>query len=71
MPPGELSAYADTTADIGTLPGRARYAFGAQFAEVRVDAAHRGGAGAAAARRVRGRPYRQPRAGQVAADRRA
>ena len=38
VPPGGLSAYADTTADIGALPGRARYAFGAQFAEVRVDA---------------------------------
>jgi xanthine dehydrogenase YagR molybdenum-binding subunit len=42
VPPGGLSAHADTTADIGALdqPGaaRARYAFGAQFAEVRVDA---------------------------------
>src|SRR5262249_5392150 len=43
VPPGGLSAYADTTADIGALAsgpsgGRARYAFGAQFAEVRVDA---------------------------------
>jgi xanthine dehydrogenase YagR molybdenum-binding subunit len=43
VPPGGLSAHADTTADIGALAsqqlaGRARYAFGAQFAEVRVDA---------------------------------
>jgi xanthine dehydrogenase YagR molybdenum-binding subunit len=38
VPPGGLSAHADTTADIGALPARARYAFGAQFAEVRVDA---------------------------------
>jgi xanthine dehydrogenase YagR molybdenum-binding subunit len=43
VPPGGLSALADTTADIGALAsgplgGRARYAFGAQFAEVRVDA---------------------------------
>ena len=33
-----VAAIADTTADIGALPERARYAFGAQFAEVRVDA---------------------------------
>jgi xanthine dehydrogenase YagR molybdenum-binding subunit len=43
VPPGGLSAHADTTADIGALAsqqlaGRARYAFGAQFAEARVDA---------------------------------
>ena len=43
VPAGGLSAHADTTADIGALAsqplgGRARYAFGAQFAEVRVDA---------------------------------
>lgn len=38
VPPGGLSAHADTTADIGALPAHARYAFGAQFAEVRVDA---------------------------------
>jgi xanthine dehydrogenase YagR molybdenum-binding subunit len=38
VPPGGLSAHADTTADIGSLPARARYAFGAQFAEVQVDA---------------------------------
>jgi Molybdopterin-binding domain of aldehyde dehydrogenase len=43
VPPGGLGAHADTTADIGALAsgplaGRARYAFGAQFAEVRVDA---------------------------------
>jgi xanthine dehydrogenase YagR molybdenum-binding subunit len=42
VPPGGLSAHADTTEDIGALAsqplaGRARYAFGAQFAEVRVD----------------------------------
>src|SRR6202035_2767470 len=40
---GGLSAHADTTADIGALAsqpsgGRARHAYGAQFAEVRVDA---------------------------------
>ncbi len=42
VPPGGLSTLADTAADIGALvsqqAGRARYAFGAQFAEVRVDA---------------------------------
>jgi xanthine dehydrogenase YagR molybdenum-binding subunit len=38
VPPGGLSAHADTTADISALPARAGYAFGAQFAEVRVDA---------------------------------
>ena len=38
VPPGGLTAYADTAADIGALPAHARYAFGAQFAEVRVDA---------------------------------
>src|SRR2546430_1151780 len=41
VPPGGLSALADTTADIGALESqlasRARYAFGAQFAEIRVD----------------------------------
>ena len=38
VPPGGLAASADTAADIGALPGHARYSFGAQFAEVRVDA---------------------------------
>jgi xanthine dehydrogenase YagR molybdenum-binding subunit len=42
VPPGGLSAHADTAADIGPLAshqqaGHARYSFGAQFAEVRVD----------------------------------
>ena len=37
VPPGGLAAHADTGADIGALPDHARYAFGAQFAEVRVD----------------------------------
>ncbi len=38
VPPGGLAASADTAADIGALPGHARFSFGAQFAEVRVDA---------------------------------
>src|SRR5262249_21367616 len=38
VPPGGLTAHGDTAADIGALPGHARYSFGAQFAEVRVDA---------------------------------
>ena len=38
VPSGGLSAHADTAADIGALPRHARYSFGAQFAEVRVDA---------------------------------
>ncbi len=37
VPPGGLTAHADTAADIGAQPGHARYSFGAQFAEVRVD----------------------------------
>jgi xanthine dehydrogenase YagR molybdenum-binding subunit len=37
VPPGGLSADADTQADIDALPDSARYSFGAQFAEVRVD----------------------------------
>jgi xanthine dehydrogenase YagR molybdenum-binding subunit len=37
VPPGGLTASADTTAEIGALPDHARYSFGAQFAEVRVD----------------------------------
>jgi xanthine dehydrogenase YagR molybdenum-binding subunit len=38
VPPAGLTAHADTAADIAALPSRARYSFGAQFAEVRVDA---------------------------------
>ena len=38
VPPAGLTAHADTAADIAALPARARYSFGAQFAEVRVDA---------------------------------
>jgi xanthine dehydrogenase YagR molybdenum-binding subunit len=38
VPPGGLTAYAATSADIDALPDHARYSFGAQFAEVRVDA---------------------------------
>ena len=38
VPPGGLTAHADTAADIAAPPAHARYAFGAQFAEVRVDA---------------------------------
>jgi xanthine dehydrogenase YagR molybdenum-binding subunit len=38
VPPGGLTAQAATGADIEALPDHARYSFGAQFAEVRVDA---------------------------------
>jgi xanthine dehydrogenase YagR molybdenum-binding subunit len=38
VPPGGLAAQAATSADIDALPDHARYSFGAQFAEVRVDA---------------------------------
>jgi xanthine dehydrogenase YagR molybdenum-binding subunit len=38
VPPGGLAVHADTAPDVGALPGHARYTFGAQFAEVRVDA---------------------------------
>jgi len=38
VPAGGLIAHAGTAADIRALPGHARYSFGAQFAEVRVDA---------------------------------
>jgi xanthine dehydrogenase YagR molybdenum-binding subunit len=38
VPAGGLSAHAATAADIDALPDHARYSFGAQFAEVRVDA---------------------------------
>ena len=38
VPPGGLTAQAATGADIDALPDHARYSFGAQFAEVRVDA---------------------------------
>jgi len=38
VPPGGLIAHADTAADVAALPSHARYSFGAQFAEVRVDA---------------------------------
>jgi xanthine dehydrogenase YagR molybdenum-binding subunit len=37
VPPGGLTAEAATAADIDALPSHARYSFGAQFAEVRVD----------------------------------
>jgi xanthine dehydrogenase YagR molybdenum-binding subunit len=37
VPMGGLSAEASTEADIAALPSSARFAFGAQFAEVRVD----------------------------------
>jgi xanthine dehydrogenase YagR molybdenum-binding subunit len=37
VPPAGLSAEAATGADIAELPDHARYSFGAQFAEVRVD----------------------------------
>jgi xanthine dehydrogenase YagR molybdenum-binding subunit len=38
VPAGGLAAHAATAADIDALPDHARYSFGAQFAEVRVDA---------------------------------
>jgi xanthine dehydrogenase YagR molybdenum-binding subunit len=38
VPPAGLTVHADTAPDIGAQPGHARYSFGAQFAEVRVDA---------------------------------
>jgi xanthine dehydrogenase YagR molybdenum-binding subunit len=38
VPAGGLAAHAGTAADIDALPDHARYSFGAQFAEVRVDA---------------------------------
>ncbi len=38
VPPGGLTAHADTATDVAALPSHARYSFGAQFAEVRVDA---------------------------------
>ncbi len=38
VPPGGLSEEASTDADIAALSNSARYSFGAQFAEVRVDA---------------------------------
>jgi xanthine dehydrogenase YagR molybdenum-binding subunit len=38
IPPGGLSARSATGDDIDALPDHARYSFGAQFAEVRVDA---------------------------------
>ncbi len=38
VPPGGLTAQAGIAADIDALPDHARYSFGAQFAEVRVDA---------------------------------
>jgi xanthine dehydrogenase YagR molybdenum-binding subunit len=37
VPRGGISMSADTTADVAALPEIARYGFGAQFAEVRVD----------------------------------
>ncbi len=37
IPPGGLSARSATDDEIGALPDHARYSFGAQFAEVRVD----------------------------------
>jgi xanthine dehydrogenase YagR molybdenum-binding subunit len=37
VPPGGLSVEVDTAEAVGAMPDRARYAFGAQFAEVRVD----------------------------------
>ncbi|MEK8105579.1 molybdopterin cofactor-binding domain-containing protein [Micromonospora sp. M12] len=37
-PDGEVTAEADTTDEVGGQPARPRYAFGAQFVEVRVDA---------------------------------
>jgi xanthine dehydrogenase YagR molybdenum-binding subunit len=37
VPAGGLTAVADTAADIEALPDHARYSFGAQFAEARVD----------------------------------
>ena len=70
VPPGGLSAYADTTADIGALARPRQVRLRRPVRRGAGGRRHRGGAGAAAARRVRGRPYRQPRAGQVAADRR-
>ena len=38
VPPSGLTAHATTSADIDALPDHVRYSFGAQFAEVRVDA---------------------------------
>ncbi|MGR3932037.1 xanthine dehydrogenase family protein molybdopterin-binding subunit [Streptomyces sp. BRA346] len=38
VPPGGLEAHADTTEDVRARKDLARHAFGAQFAEVRVDA---------------------------------
>lgn len=38
VPPGGLTASSNTTAEIGAQPDHARYSFGAQFAEVQVDA---------------------------------
>jgi xanthine dehydrogenase YagR molybdenum-binding subunit len=38
VPPGGLTVHADTAPDVAALPGHARYTFGAQFAEARVDA---------------------------------
>ncbi|WP_055552272.1 xanthine dehydrogenase family protein molybdopterin-binding subunit [Streptomyces sp. NBRC 110028] len=38
IPPGGLEAYADTTEDVRAREDLARHAYGAQFAEVRVDA---------------------------------
>jgi xanthine dehydrogenase YagR molybdenum-binding subunit len=37
VPPGGLTAEAATRSDVAALPDYARYSFGAQFAEVRVD----------------------------------
>jgi xanthine dehydrogenase YagR molybdenum-binding subunit len=37
VPPGGLTVHADTAPNVAALPGHARYTFGAQFAEVRVD----------------------------------
>jgi len=65
VPPGGLTADADTAADIGALPAHARYAFGAQFAEVRVDA----DTGEVRVPRLLG-VFAAGRPGQVAADRR-
>jgi xanthine dehydrogenase YagR molybdenum-binding subunit len=38
VPPSGLTASSNTAAEVGTQPDHARYSFGAQFAEVRVDA---------------------------------
>ena len=47
VPPDGLTAQAAIAADIDALPDHARYAFGAQFVEVAVDARHRRGPGPA------------------------